>query len=78
MGNGGCSQLCFSYPSNGSYSSSLIYNCDCATGSVSPDDKRKCTTYDEYLVFSTRTEIRAVDLDPKSTVVPFKPLVSEQ
>ncbi|KAL0271000.1 UNVERIFIED_CONTAM: hypothetical protein PYX00_008246 [Menopon gallinae] len=74
LGNGGCSQLCFSYPSNGTFTPGPNFKCECATGSVSPEDRRKCTSYGEYLLFSTRTEIRGIDLDPQSTLIPFKPL----
>ncbi|KAI5717758.1 hypothetical protein M8J77_010754 [Diaphorina citri] len=70
-GNGGCEQLCFSYPVEFPQNK-LHYKCDCATGTPSASDPKKCTTMDEYLVFSTRTEIRALHLDPTLTAVPFK------
>ncbi|CAA9998006.1 unnamed protein product [Nesidiocoris tenuis] len=70
-GNGGCEQLCFSYPPD-SWSNPYKYNCSCATGSLSLNGK--CDTQKEYLVFSTRTEIRAINLDPLATSVPFKPI----
>lgn len=74
LGNGGCDQLCFSFPPD-SATSRLNFRCDCATGKLAADG-RKCEIVDEYLVFSTRTEIRAVELNPKSTGVPFKPVVN--
>lgn len=69
LGNGGCEQLCFSFPQD----SKVSYKCDCATGQLASNG-RKCENVEEYLVFATRTEIRAVNLDPHSTTVPFKPL----
>lgn len=71
-GNGGCEQLCFSYPPEAQ--KGFAQRCDCATGVISPSDPSKCVTVDEYLVFTTRTEIRSINLDPKSTGVPFNPV----
>ncbi|KAL4708620.1 hypothetical protein ACJJTC_001059, partial [Scirpophaga incertulas] len=70
-GNGGCEQLCFSFPADAN--KGFTHRCDCATGQLAQDQK-KCEIVDEYLVFTTRTEIRAINLDPKSTGVPFKPV----
>ncbi|XP_045536115.1 low-density lipoprotein receptor-related protein 2 [Papilio machaon] len=72
LGNGGCEQLCFSYPPDAN--KGYTHRCDCATGQISATNPKKCDVVDEYLVFTTRTEIRAVNLDPKSTGVPFKPI----
>ncbi|XP_052741747.1 low-density lipoprotein receptor-related protein 2 [Bicyclus anynana] len=72
LGNGGCEQLCFSYPPDAN--KGYTHRCDCATGQISASNPKKCDVVDEYLVFTTRTEIRAVNLDPKSTGVPFKPI----
>ncbi|XP_045450693.1 low-density lipoprotein receptor-related protein 2 [Melitaea cinxia] len=72
LGNGGCEQLCFSYPPDAN--KGYTHRCECATGEVSQNNPKKCDAVDEYLVFTTRTEIRAVNLDPKSTGVPFKPI----
>ncbi|CAH0730104.1 unnamed protein product, partial [Brenthis ino] len=72
LGNGGCDQLCFSYPPEAN--KGYTHRCECATGQVSASNPKKCDVVDEYLVFTTRTEIRAVNLDPKSTGVPFKPI----
>ncbi|XP_063382257.1 low-density lipoprotein receptor-related protein 2 isoform X1 [Cydia fagiglandana] len=75
LGNGGCEQLCFSFPPDASFQGNM-HRCDCATGQVSKSNPSKCEVVDEYLVFTTRTEIRAVNLDPKSTGTPFKPVVN--
>ncbi|XP_037294723.1 LOW QUALITY PROTEIN: low-density lipoprotein receptor-related protein 2 [Manduca sexta] len=74
LGNGGCDQLCFSFPPDSN--KGVTHRCDCATGQVSQTNPKKCDVVDEYLVFTTRTEIRAINLDPKSTGVPFKPVVN--
>ncbi|XP_074098383.1 low-density lipoprotein receptor-related protein megalin isoform X1 [Cotesia typhae] len=65
--NGNCQQLCFAFP--------LLSEpkCDCVTGKLS-SDQRKCDNVDEYLIFATRTELRAINIDPQSTSVPFKPV----
>ncbi|KAK0162271.1 hypothetical protein PV327_008621 [Microctonus hyperodae] len=65
--NGGCEQLCFAMPDTSEP------HCDCVTGKLS-SDKKKCENIEEYLVFATRTEIRAINLDPRSTNLPFKPI----
>ncbi|KAJ8966733.1 hypothetical protein NQ317_010605 [Molorchus minor] len=51
----------------------ISFKCDCATGFISADG-RKCEFVNEYLVFSTRTEVRAIKLDPQSTNIPFSPV----
>ncbi|XP_075155675.1 low-density lipoprotein receptor-related protein megalin [Haematobia irritans] len=75
LGNGGCDQLCFSFPVDNANPSALNYRCECATGKLAADN-RKCETVNEYLVFATRTEIRAVNLDPRSTQIPFTPMTN--
>lgn len=76
LGNGGCDQLCFSFPPDSTLvSGRLSFKCDCSTGKLASDGRR-CDTENEYIVFATRTEIRAIELDPKSTNVPFKPVVN--
>lgn len=82
LGNGGCDQLCFSFPQDISLSFSkdgtsnrLGYKCDCATGQLAADG-RKCEFVNEYLVFTTRTEIKSINLDPRSTSVPFSPIAN--
>ncbi|KAF5276464.1 hypothetical protein FQA39_LY06533 [Lamprigera yunnana] len=82
LGNGGCEQLCFSFPTYTAVSlpqigdgNKLGYSCGCALGHLAPDG-RKCEFINEYLVFSTRTEVRFINLDPKSTNVPFSPIVN--
>ncbi|XP_046609747.1 low-density lipoprotein receptor-related protein 2 isoform X1 [Neodiprion virginianus] len=67
--NGGCEQLCFSFP----IAEPKPYKCDCAIGKLAPDGK-KCQFVNEYLVFATRTEIRAINLNPQDTSLPFKPI----
>jgi low density lipoprotein-related protein 2 len=71
--NGGCEQLCFSFPQDSTSTARSNLKCDCATGNLGLDG-RKCEFVNEYLVFSTRTEIRAINLDPRSTNVPFSPV----
>ncbi|XP_073976140.1 low-density lipoprotein receptor-related protein megalin isoform X3 [Rhodnius prolixus] len=73
LGNGGCDQLCFSYPPEYPLNS-FRFRCDCATGSLSSPSGNKCEEVNEYLVFSTRTEIRSIHLDPNTTSLPFKPV----
>lgn len=68
LGNGGCAQLCFSFPVDHPKQSN--FRCDCASG-VLADNKRDCEDSKEYLVFATRTEIRSLSLTPKSNTVPF-------
>lgn len=72
-GVGGCEQLCFAMPRD--RQDLPAFKCECASGKLAADGK-KCETVNEYIVFSTRTEIRGVALDPKSNSVPFAPLVS--
>lgn len=80
LGNGGCDQLCFSFPLDSNRAGKPDHSCACATGELtntsSGGDGRKCDSVTEFLVFSTRTEIRSVNLDPHSTSLPFKPVVS--
>ncbi|XP_066588132.1 low-density lipoprotein receptor-related protein 2 isoform X2 [Prorops nasuta] len=75
--NGGCEQLCFAFPPGREVKEGQqqqpTFRCECATGKVSSDGA-KCENVDEFLVFATRTEIRAINLDPQSTNVPFKPI----
>ena len=77
-GNGGCQQLCFSPPTN----SSQAYQpqCSCATGILSKDGK-SCTSSDNYIVYSTRSELRSERLplnlsNPDASVPPFNPVVN--
>lgn len=73
LGNGNCDQLCFSFPPDNP--SKMTQTCACSTGQLS-QDKRRCEYVNEFLVFATRTEIRAINLDPTSTTVPFKPVTN--
>ncbi|CAH1155627.1 unnamed protein product [Phaedon cochleariae] len=73
--NGGCEQLCFALPDDISTPKKSNFRCDCATGNITTDGK-KCGFVDEYLVFSTRTEVRSISLDPQSTTIPFAPVAN--
>lgn len=75
LGNGGCDQLCFSFPQEVTSTGRLSFKCDCSSGKLGIDG-RKCETENEFIVFSTRTEVRAIELNPKSTNVPFKPVTN--
>ncbi|CAL4174127.1 unnamed protein product, partial [Meganyctiphanes norvegica] len=68
LGNGGCEQLCFSFPDSPNQSR---FECKCASG-VLADDMQKCESSKEFLVFATRTEVRSLSLTPKSNTVPFE------
>ncbi|KAK4315792.1 hypothetical protein Pmani_013000 [Petrolisthes manimaculis] len=68
LGNGGCAQLCFSFPVD--QPTSPGFRCDCTTG-VLAEDKHSCEDSKEFLVYTTRTEIRSLSLLPKSYNVPF-------
>ena len=70
LGNGGCEQLCFSFPPK---TDTRLKSCACATG-VLGKDLRTCSDPDQYLIFLTRTEIRSLSLDPKKSSVPFEPV----
>ncbi|KAL7294867.1 hypothetical protein TKK_0011791 [Trichogramma kaykai] len=67
--NGDCGQLCFAFPRD----NNVQMRCDCAIGKLASDQK-SCENVDEYLVFATRTEIRAINLDPRDTSLPFQPI----
>lgn len=75
FGNGNCEQLCFSFPQDLVSGPRATVKCDCATGQLAADGRR-CEFVDEYLVFSTRTEVRAINLDPRSTTTPFSPVAN--
>lgn len=74
FGNGGCEQLCFSFPVDSTTGQRPSFRCDCAVGNIT--DGRKCDFVNEYLVFTTRTEVRAISLNPKSTNIPFAPITN--
>lgn len=63
-----CQQLCFALGESS-------WTCACASGVLGPD-QRSCIDPAEYLIFSTRKEIRSIHLDPKTTAVPFNPRVN--
>ena len=71
-GNGGCSQLCFAM-------SESRQRCDCAVGVLAGDNKR-CETAGEYIVYTTRSEIRSeiipINVTNHQSKVPFEPLVN--
>ncbi|RWS26517.1 low-density lipoprotein receptor-related protein 2-like protein, partial [Leptotrombidium deliense] len=69
LGTGVCQQLCFAMPKN------TTAKCDCASGVLSADGK-SCEDVKEYLVFTTRRELRSVHLDPKTSSIPFAPIVN--
>ncbi|KFM82299.1 Low-density lipoprotein receptor-related protein 2, partial [Stegodyphus mimosarum] len=64
-----CEQLCFAMPETHTGTS---WKCACASGVLMADQK-KCGDLSEYIVFTTRKEIRSLHLDPKVTSVPFPP-----
>lgn len=68
-----CDQLCFAKPVDDSQGPS--WTCACSSGVLAPDG-RKCVSVSEYLVFTTRREIRSVHLDPKQPGTPFQPIVN--
>ncbi|KAK4327934.1 hypothetical protein Pmani_001624 [Petrolisthes manimaculis] len=68
LGNGGCAQLCFSFPVD--QPTSPGFRCHCTTG-VLAEDKHSCEDSKEFLVYTTRTEICSLSLLPKSYNVPF-------
>lgn len=67
LGNGGCDQLCFSFPLE---EHGATFRCACATG-VLAADTRSCENSKEFLIFTTRTEIRSLSISPKSNTLPF-------
>lgn len=60
-----CEQLCYAIENR--------YVCDCATGRL---NNNKCVEISEYVVFSTRTEIRSVHVDVENNQVPFNPITN--
>ena len=64
-----CDQLCFAMPIGTTEES---YKCSCSSG-VLDSDKKRCKVLDEYLVFTTRKEIRTVNLDPLVSSPPIPP-----
>ena len=79
LGNGNCEQLCFTYPSDSKSEGGTFSGrkCECAFGALI--NGRKCAVSEEYLVFSTRTEIRSQHIsrngeDEVDSANPFKPL----
>ncbi len=76
IGNGYCSQLCFSLPDTETSRGPV---CDCAIGVLDRSGK-KCVTSDSYIVYSTRAEIRSEMIPFNSTSgtasPPFEPVVN--
>lgn len=60
--NGGCEQLCFSFPNK------TEPKCQCATGVLDKNGKS------EYLVVAAETEIISVSLDPRIKSAPIPPV----
>ena len=63
-----CEQLCFALPEEAQ--SSVNYKCACASGILAPNGI-SCSDVNEYLIFTTRREIRSVHLDPNASGTPF-------
>ena len=61
LGNGNCDQLCFSYPQDAESKSLSGKKCGCAVGTLV--NGRRCEISKEYLVYSTRTELRSEHID---------------
>lgn len=70
-----CSQLCFALPVIGDTASRQLadYRCACSSGVLDSVDNKTCKALDEYLVFTTRKEIRTVNLDPAISSPPQAP-----
>ena len=73
----GCEQLCFALPESDGRGTALAggSRCACATGTLAAD-RRHCSQSQDYLIFTTRTEIHSVHMDPRVTSLPFEPVVS--
>lgn len=69
LGDRICDQLCFAMPPG---AGDEQYKCACSSGVLDSDQKR-CKILDEYLVFTTRKEIRTVNLDPSISSSPVMP-----
>ena len=67
-GNGQCEQLCFALPEEANEKDN--FKCACASGVLAPNGKT-CSDVNEYLIFTTRREIRSVHLDPNAAGTPF-------
>ncbi|KAK3083345.1 hypothetical protein FSP39_020255 [Pinctada imbricata] len=65
--NGGCEQLCFSFPNN------TQPKCQCARGQLAAD-KKSCEAPSEFLVVAAETEIISLSLDPKIKSAPIRPI----
>ena len=84
LGNGNCEQLCFSFPAEATGGEIAAVDpailsgrkCECAFGAL--QQGRKCDVPPEFLVFSTRTEIRSEHINRNGesggvdTAQPFK------
>ena len=63
-----CDQLCFAMPQG--YEQD--YKCACSSGVLDVDQKR-CKQLDEYLIFTTRKEIRTINLNEAISSPPIVP-----
>ncbi|XP_013773508.1 low-density lipoprotein receptor-related protein 2-like isoform X2 [Limulus polyphemus] len=70
--SGVCEQLCFAMPEG---TKATKRKCACASGVLAADG-RSCEDMKEYLMFTTRQEVRSLHLDPKITSVPFPPITN--
>ena len=64
-----CDQLCFAMPQG--YEQD--YKCACSSGVLDANDHKRCKQLDEYLIFTTRKEIRTINLDERISSPPVMP-----
>ncbi|KAF7489353.1 hypothetical protein SSS_07649 [Sarcoptes scabiei] len=64
-----CDQLCFAMPSG----MDLQFKCACSSGMLDKVDGKKCQPLEEYLIFTTRKEIRTINLDESISSPPVMP-----
>lgn len=66
--NNQCEQLCFAMPEEAVGIPN--FKCACSSGVLAKNGK-SCSDVSEYLIFTTRKEIRSVHLDPNASGTPF-------
>lgn len=64
-----CEQLCFAMPEE-AVDLTNNFKCACSSGVLAKNNK-SCSDVNEYLIFTTRREIRSVHLDPNAAGTPF-------